>query len=71
MLDWQDFDTVFQQKPDFAFDNKTVESILKHRKEFGDQLFFDRIWKSIGLTRREYRTFVERPPADILESLKE
>jgi hypothetical protein len=50
MFDWQDFDAlaVFRQKPDFFFDNKTVESILKHRKEFGHQLSFDRMWKSMA-----------------------
>ena len=53
MLDWQDFDAVFQPKTDFAYDTRTVETILKHRKEFGDQLFFDRIWKLIGLSRRK------------------
>ncbi|EXJ94809.1 hypothetical protein A1O1_03207 [Capronia coronata CBS 617.96] len=50
MLDWQDFDAVFQQKPDYAYDQKSIEAIHKHRKELGDQLFFDRIWKNIGLT---------------------
>lgn len=59
MLNWQEFDAVFQSKSDYSFDSKTVESIIKHRKEFGDQLFFDRIWKSIGLTRRE--NLVELP----------
>jgi hypothetical protein len=54
MLNWQDFDAVFQARPDYAFEGKTVDSIIKHRKEFGDRLFFDRIWKSIGLTRREF-----------------
>jgi hypothetical protein len=53
MLDWQDFDAVFQAKTDYAYDNRTVESIIKHRKEFGDQLFFDRIWRLIGHARRE------------------
>jgi len=53
ILNWQDFDSVFQQKPDYAPDQKTVENILRHRKEFGDELFFDRIWKSIGLTHRK------------------
>ena len=53
MLDWHDFDAVFQTKPDFSYETKTIEGILKHRKEFGDQLFFDRIWKLIGLTRRK------------------
>ena len=55
MLNWQDFDVVFQAKPDYAYDNKTVENITRHRKEFGE-LSFDRIWKSIGLMRREYGT---------------
>ena len=53
VLNWQDFDDVFKQKPDYAPDHKTVENILRHRKEFGDELFFDRIWKSIGLNHRE------------------
>lgn len=53
MLNWQDFDVVFHPKTDYAYDNKTIENIIKHRKEFGDQLFFDRIWKLIGLSRRE------------------
>ena len=58
MLNWHDFDAVFQPKPDYSLDHKSVEAILKHRKEFGDQLFFDRIWKSIGLTRRESGTLL-------------
>ncbi|EXJ88812.1 hypothetical protein A1O3_01876 [Capronia epimyces CBS 606.96] len=65
MLDWQDFDAVFQPKPDYAFDQKSVESILKHRKEFGDQLFFDRIWKSIGLTRPARSNYPPRSNQDL------
>jgi hypothetical protein len=53
MLDWHDFDAVFQSKTDYSYDARTVETVLKHRKEFGDQLFFDRIWKLIGLSRRK------------------
>src|ERR1700761_5768117 len=53
MLDWQDFDAAFQGRTDYTYDNRVIESIIKHRKEFGDQLFFDRIWKLIGLSRRE------------------
>ena len=53
MLDWHDFDAVFQGKTDYAYDNRTVEAVLKHRRDFGDQLFFDRMWKLIGLTRRK------------------
>jgi hypothetical protein len=58
MLDWQDFDTVFHGKTDYTYDNKSIESILKHRKEFSDQLFFDRVWKLIGLARRELASTV-------------
>lgn len=59
MFNWHDFDVVFQAKPDYSFDNKTVEGINKHRREAGE-LFFDRIWRSIGLTRREYDTGCQR-----------
>ncbi|OAP65516.1 hypothetical protein AYL99_01488 [Fonsecaea erecta] len=65
MLDWQDFDAVFQQKPDYAYDNRMVESIIKHRKEFGDQLFFDRIWKTIGLARPARNNYPPRSNQDL------
>ena len=45
-----DFDTIFEFKPDYAFDHKHVESILRHRKELGNTLFFDRIGTNIGLS---------------------
>ncbi|KAJ9603885.1 hypothetical protein H2200_011407 [Cladophialophora chaetospira] len=64
MLDWQDFDAVFQAKTDYAFDNRTVEAIIKHRKEFGDQLFFDRIWKLIGLSRPARNNYPPRSNHD-------
>ncbi|KAL2404948.1 hypothetical protein ABEF93_008364 [Exophiala dermatitidis] len=60
MLNWESFDSVFSTKSDYAFDHKTVESILRHRKEFGDQLFFDRIWKSVNNSTRPAR--INYPP---------
>ncbi|EXJ60337.1 hypothetical protein A1O7_04489 [Cladophialophora yegresii CBS 114405] len=65
MLDWQDFDAVFQAKTDYSYDNRTVETIIKHRKEFGDQLFFDRIWKLIGLARPARTNYPPRSNADL------
>lgn len=52
-LDWHDFNAVWRDAPDFNLDQKSVDSVIRHRKEFGDELFFDRIWRSIGFTNRE------------------
>ncbi|KEF62837.1 uncharacterized protein A1O9_00810 [Exophiala aquamarina CBS 119918] len=65
ILNWHDFDAVFQQKPDYAPDQKTVENVIRHRKEFGDELFFDRIWKSIGLTHPSRKNYPARSNQDL------
>lgn len=49
MYDWQNFDTVFQSKLDCSYDEKTVNTILKNRKELAGTLFFDRVWSDLGL----------------------
>lgn len=49
MYDWHSFDVVFQAKPDYAYESKTVNTILKHREELGGTLFFDRVWSTLGL----------------------
>jgi hypothetical protein len=49
MYDWQNFDTVFQSKLDCSYDEKTVNTILKNRKELAGTLFFDRVWSNLGL----------------------
>jgi len=49
MYDWQSFDVVFQAKPDYAYESKAVNTILKHRDELGGALFFDRVWSTLGL----------------------
>ncbi|KAK6365911.1 hypothetical protein LTS17_010877 [Exophiala oligosperma] len=64
MFNWHDFDVVFQAKPDYSFDNKTVEGINKHRREAGE-LFFDRIWRSIGLTRPSRNNYPPRTNQDL------
>lgn len=52
MINWTDFDSVFRSKADYSLDQKHVDAITKHRKDFGGVLFFDRIWNSIGLKQR-------------------
>lgn len=49
MYEWQSFDVVFQSKPDYGYESKTVQAILKHRDELDGVLFFDRVWSSLGL----------------------
>ena len=49
MYEWQNFDVVFQGKPDYSYDEKTVSAILKNRKELAGTLFFDRVWSNLGL----------------------
>ena len=49
MYDWQSFEVVFHGKADYAYESKTVSTILKHREELGGTLFFDRVWSTLGL----------------------
>ncbi|ETN45331.1 uncharacterized protein HMPREF1541_09162 [Cyphellophora europaea CBS 101466] len=49
--DWQQFEVVFQAKPDYSPDQKQADAALKHRKEFGGKLFFDRIWSTLNLQK--------------------
>jgi len=51
MYDWENFDVVFQAKPDYAYEAKLCTPILRHREELGGVLFFDRIWANLGLSR--------------------
>jgi hypothetical protein len=51
MYDWQNFDTVLHTKPDQSPDQKHAEAALKHRKELGGELFFDRMWTALRLPK--------------------
>jgi hypothetical protein len=53
MYDWQNFDVVFQSKADYSYDEKTINTILKHRKELAGSLYFDRVWSNLGLRDRK------------------
>ena len=49
MYEWNKFTVVFHSKPDYNPDQKQVDAAVRHRKELGGTLFFDRIWNSLGL----------------------
>lgn len=53
MDDYEDsdanFQAVFSFKPDIAFDQHTIDRILRHRGELGNELFVDRLLKSLGI----------------------
>ncbi|KAI9757042.1 MAG: hypothetical protein M4579_003611 [Chaenotheca gracillima] len=44
-----DFDGVFAFKPDHAYDSKTYESIISHRRNLDNELFFDRLLKVLQI----------------------
>jgi hypothetical protein len=69
MYDWQNFDVVFQGKPDYSYDEKTVHTILKNRKELAGALYFDRVWSNLGLRDRKFVNIYEpmkKPPESAL-----
>ena len=53
MYEWRDFPTVFHNKPDFTPDQKHAEAAIKHRRELGGALFFDRLWTVLRLDKGE------------------
>lgn len=54
MHNWWNFEVVFQSKPDYSYDEKTANAILKNRKELAGTLFFDRVWANLGLKDGEF-----------------
>lgn len=67
MYDWQNFDVVFHGKVDCSYDDKTVNTILKNRKELAGILFFDRIWSNLGLKNGKF-VKVSEPLRDLSDS---
>ncbi|RVX75383.1 hypothetical protein B0A52_00736 [Exophiala mesophila] len=64
-FNWQEFNTVWRHASDFSLEQKAIDNIVRHRKEFGDELFFDRIWKSIGLTQPSKKSYPPRSNQDL------
>lgn len=50
------FESIFQAKHDYHPDTRHADAALKHRKEFGGKLFFDRIWENsnVGKAAKSY-----------------
>ena len=53
MYDWTSFDAVFDKASKWTYDQSTLQTILRNRQNMEGVLFFDRIWESLGLRRRE------------------
>ena len=49
MDDYEDFESVFSFKPDYAFEHKIVEVILASRRRLENELFFDRLLRLLGI----------------------
>ncbi|MCJ1376050.1 hypothetical protein MMC20_007288 [Loxospora ochrophaea] len=48
---FNDFDAVFSSKPDLAYDQQTIDQILRNRRSLENELFFDRLLKSLGVAQ--------------------
>lgn len=51
MLDYHNFDEVFQFEPGFSYDSSTVETIEANRTSL-EGLFIDKIFKLLDIKRR-------------------
>lgn len=56
MDEFEDFETVFSFKSDYAFDHKTVEVILANRRTLENELFFDRLLRVLGIRQGMFKT---------------
>jgi len=54
MDDFEDFETVFFFKSDYAFDHKTVDVILANRRTLENELFFDRLLRVLGIRQGRF-----------------
>lgn len=53
MDDYEDPKDVFGGDLDRSYHKETVDEIIRHRKEFGDQLFIDRLLTTLGVDNGE------------------
>lgn len=49
MEDFDDPKRVFGADIDKNYQKETVDDIIRHRQEFGDQLFIDRLLTALGI----------------------
>ena len=46
------FEEIFGPEPDIAYSQRTVDDIMKHRRQLSKELFFDKLLEAIGVTER-------------------
>ena len=46
-----DFHSVFGAEPNLAYHGQTIHEIHKHRHSLGNELFFDRLLRAIGIDK--------------------
>lgn len=56
MDDYEDPKRIFGADIDKNYHKETVDEIVRHRQEFGDQLFIDRLLTALGVENGEIIT---------------
>lgn len=54
MDDFDQFEAVFGFKSDVAYNQQTIDDIIRHRRKLDNALFVDRLLKALGIDKREY-----------------
>ncbi len=54
MDEFEDFDSVFDFKNDYAYDHKIIEAILANRRTLENELFLDRLLRVLGVKQGEF-----------------
>lgn len=50
---YEDPEYIFGKDIDKPYHKETIDEIIRHRKEFGDQLFIDRLLTTLGVDKGE------------------
>lgn len=56
MGDFNQFEVVFGSKSDVAYNQQTIDDIVRHRRALENVLFVDRLLKALGIEKGEYHT---------------
>ena len=58
MEEYEQFELVFGERPDVAYDKTTIDRILRNRRTLENELFFDRLLKALGVSQGSSAIFV-------------
>lgn len=61
MDDFEDFESVFSFKSDYAFDHKIIEVISTNRRTLENELFFDRLLRVLGIRQGNFSSACLHP----------